>query len=278
MIVLKIIGGIILSILALIILILCVKVRIFAEYSDVDTNVRLQWLFIKIPLYPGKKKEKTGNSEDTSKNAKKTEASAENAESTETTTADSSSDEASSKEVNETSAENTEDSTVKKASTKPDNSLLKLIYSAHGIDGLLLIVRRLFNAVGSFFGGLSRSIVIDELYIDVMCNKNDAASTAIYYGEVCSALFPMLGALVTKYKVRKYDINVYPDYLAKHSSANFAVSLHLYPIYVVGISILLVMRLLFKVLFRLVVKCIPLIKNKQPTAEKSAVSKKANIK
>ena len=57
MIVLKIIGWVLLGILALIILALCVRVRIAVEYSDDNTNVLLQWLFVKIPLYPMPEKE-----------------------------------------------------------------------------------------------------------------------------------------------------------------------------------------------------------------------------
>ena len=57
MIVLKIIGWIILAVIALIVLVLCIKVRIFAEYSEIDTRVRIQWLFLKIPIFPTEKKD-----------------------------------------------------------------------------------------------------------------------------------------------------------------------------------------------------------------------------
>ena len=35
---------------------LCVKLQISAEYSEENTHVMLQWLFLKIPLYPKKPK------------------------------------------------------------------------------------------------------------------------------------------------------------------------------------------------------------------------------
>lgn len=246
MIVLKIIGFVLLGIIALIVLALCVKVKIFAEYSEIDTHVKLKWLFLEIPLYPAKKKEKDDIPEEKPASEEK------------------SSEEAPAEE--ELPEEGSEESAVQEQpegekKEKPKNNLLKTIYDAHGVDGLLLIVQRVFSYLGTFLGNLMHSLVIEELYIDVKCNKNDAASTAIYYGEVCSSLFPMLGALVTKYKVRKYDINVYPDYLARHSSASFAVSMHLYPIYVIGITFALVFKLLFKVLLSVIVKCFRVNKN-----------------
>lgn len=251
MIVLKIIGFVLLGILALIIAVLCIKVKIFVEYSEVDTNVRLQWLFLKIPVYPSKKNktEKTKKKK-SNENISQAEASPEINENeiTETVSEDADSQGQSAVSVEENSQE-------AQPVKKKKNIFLKTLYDAHGIDGLMLIVNRTFSYIGTFVGDLMHSLVIEELYIDVMCTKNDAASTAIYYGEVCTGLFPLLGALVTKYKVRKYDINVYPDFLAKTSSASFAVSMHLYPIYLVGITLVLVFRLVFKVVLRLFGKC-----------------------
>lgn len=271
MIVLKIIGWIILAIIALIVFVLCIKVRIFAEYSEIDTRVRIQWLFLKIPLFPSEKKN-DGKKKKKDKNEKtKTDNIPENA------TADDLTDTSSEEPATELPADETisEETPCSQASAdtegapapKQKNNLLKTLYDAHGIDGLLLIVQRTFSYIGTFFGDLAKSLVIDELYLDVRCTKKDAASTAIYYGEVCSALFPMLGAMVSKYKVKKYDINVYPDYLARQSSASFAVSMHLYPIYLIGITLLFGCRMLFKVLLQLIVKIF--LPKKKENAENS---------
>lgn len=268
MIVLKIIGFVLLAVITLVVLILCVKVRIFAEYSETDTRVRLQWLFIKIPLYPSEK-EKSQNKQNDKKNSaeqvteaeqnstvsKDKEDNIENTEAAEEQQAQEDGTSASD-EIADTSADGTQP-------VKQKNNLLKTLYNAHGIDGLLLIVQRVFSYLGTFIGDLMHSLVIDELYLDVRCTKKDAASTAIYYGQVCSALFPLMGALVSKYKVRKYDINVYPDFLAKQSSASFAVSMHLYPIYLIGITLVFGCRMIFKVLLRLIVKCFLPSKNKE---------------
>lgn len=258
MIVLKIIGWIILAIIAVITLVLCIKVRIFAEYSEIDTRVRIQWLFLKVPLFPSEEKNSDKKNKKQKKQKNTTPAKASEAEHL---------PEAVDELITEGQPEATEDTSTENVQSaeessesgdasapKQKNNLLKTLYDAHGIDGLLLIVKRTFGYIGTYFGDLAKSLVIDELYLDVRCTKKDAASTAIYYGAVCSALFPMLGAMVSEYKVRKYDINVYPDYLARQSSASFAVSMHLYPVYLIGITLLLGCRILFKVLLRLIVK------------------------
>ena len=264
MLVLKIIGFVLLGIIALIIIALSIKVRIFIEYSEIDTNVKIQWLFLKLPIYPSNKDVSSGKKKKVKNSVQSVDAQTEMA-SAENATAD-----ISDTEVLDNTAQSGEEvagvtSATDATQPKQKNNLLKTLYDAHGIDGLMLLVNRVFSYIGTFFGDLMHSLVIDELYIDVMCTRNDAASTAIYYGEVCTGLFPMLGALITKYKVRKYDINVYPDFLAKTSSASFAVSMHLYPIYVIGVTLALVFKMLFKVILRLIVKCF--LPSKQKMAE-----------
>lgn len=213
MIVLKIIGWILFGTLVLLVLALCIKVRLIVEYSEVNTHAELKWLFLKIPLYPSKKKEK---------------------------------------KVEEKPAE--EEKKTEKPEPEKKESLLRLLYNTEGVDGILLIVKQTFGYLNTFLGNLMRAFVVDELYTDICCAKSDAASTAIYYGEVCSLLFPMLGSLAKKCKLKNYDINVYPDFLARYGSASFFISVHVFPIYIAGISLALIFKLLFNVILKLMIK------------------------
>ena len=236
MIVLKIIGWTLLGILALIVLALCIRLLIEVEYSDDDTHVTLRWLFLKVPLYPAAPKapkKKAPKEEEPPKEEKPEE--------------------------------------EKPAQTEKKEGLLHILYRTHGVDGLLELARKTVSYLNSFFGGLIRAAVIEELYLDVGCTKGDAAATAIYYGEVCSALFPLLGALASKCKIKKYDVNVYPDYLARFSRASFFVKFHVYPIYVTGITLLLVFRLVFRVLLGMLVKVF--LPKKDKNAEKENITK-----
>lgn len=213
MIVLKIIGWVLLGLLALIIAVLCIKVVVSVEYSEKRTEVFVKWLFLKIPLYPAKKKE-AATGEESKTEEKPTEAA------------------------------------KKQSSAGP----LKLLYEAEGIDGLIEIVKRVFSYLGTFFGGLFRAFIIEDFQLDVCCAKKDAAATAIYYGEVSAALFPMLGAIASGCTMKNYDINIYPDFLARYSEASFYLRLHVVPVRLVGITLALVFKLLFKVLVGLVIK------------------------
>lgn len=235
MIVLKIIGWTLLGILALIVLALCIRLLIEVEYSDDDTHVTLRWLFLNVPLYPkAPKAPKEGAPEE------------------------------------EQPEEEQNAGEEKPAKGGRQESLLHAVYRTHGVDGMLELARKTVSYLNTFLGGLIRSVVIEELYIDAACTKDDAAATAIYYGEVCSALFPLLGALASKCKIKRYNVNVYPDYLARFSRASFHVKLHVYPIYVTGITLALVFRLVFRVLLGMFVKIF--LQKKDKNAEKENIT------
>lgn len=252
MIVLKIIGWIIAALFALIILALCIRVHINVEYSNENTSAYIKWLFLKIPLYPAKKKEKPAppTTEQTAPQ-----------ESVPLTDELSGTDVLQQPADSTQTADNTQTANVTAPATPKKESLIHLIYRANGIDGLVLILKRLFSYLGTFTGNALNGVVFEELYIDVSCTKGDAASTAIYYGEVCATVFPILGALVSKYKIKKYDFNIYPDYIARFSNASFVANMYIIPIYFIGIVLALVFKLLFGVLGRMAVKIFLTMKN-----------------
>lgn len=271
MIVLKIIGWVLLGILALVIVALCVKVRIACEYSEENTFVALQWLFLKIPLFPRDKKQK-GEGETADAPADGEEPPAEEAEAPAESVVQMTEpageelpdeDELPEEdgEVSEQPEESTGKNDGKKKKDKPKESLLHIIYRTNGIDGILLLLKRLFSYLGTFIGDLLNSVIVETFSFDVRCSKGDAAETAIYYGEVCSAVFPLLGSLVSKYRVKDYDINIYPDYLARFSSASFALCFFVRPIRLIGITLVFGCRLIFKVALRMFVKIFLSLKN-----------------
>ena len=215
MIVLKIIGWVLLGLLALILLALCVKVHMQIEYSSENTSAVLKWLFLKFKLYPKEKKK-----------------------------------------PKEESSESEEEKEEEKKEEKPKekSSLLKTLYDAEGIDGLIAILQKVLSYTRTFFGNLIHGFVIDELYLDVRCTRSDAAATAIFYGEVCAVLFPLLGALAAKCRLKKYDVNVYPDFIARFSDVTMYTSFHFTPMYLIGITLAYVFKLLFGVILKMLGK------------------------
>lgn len=269
MIVLKIIGWILLGIIAVVTAALCIRVVVSAEYSDEKTEVFLKWLFLKIPLYPLKQKEKTAETAD---NADEQPPAAENSETAETAESAENTSENALPDGGENGEEGqsvSEAEQTASAQKKNDVNLLKLLYEAEGIDGLIEIVKRVFSYLGTFFGGLLRAFIVEEFDLDMRCAKKDAAKTAIYYGEVSSVLFPMLGALASACTLKDCNINVYPDYLARYGEASFRIRFHVVPIRLLGLALALAFKLVFKVLLGLLIRIFKTTKANSAPAEQN---------
>mgnify|MGYP003292235878 CR=1 FL=1 len=134
---------------------------------------------------------------------------------------------------------------------KQGNSLIKQLYIDQGYDGLEKMLRAVGSSLGSFLGKLYKTFTIDELYITMITATGDAAETAIKHGKLCAWLYPVLGKLVSTCKVKKYDFDISPDFLATKSKAEAYVKLHVVPIKVTNAAVVLAVQLAFKVLFKI---------------------------
>lgn len=195
-----------------------IRLTVIIDYDE-ETVVTLKYLFIKIPIVDTSKPPK----EKKPKNKKKKEDSAETP---------------------------TED----KAGTeknKKGNGLLKQLYLDRGYDGLVKILRAIGNSLSGFFGKLYKTLTVDEFYLTMITAGSDAADTALKHGKLCAWAFPILGKLVSMCKVKKYDFDISPDFLASKSKASAYVRLHVIPIHITNAAVVLAVQLLFKVLFKI---------------------------
>ena len=178
MIALYIILGIILFFAA----VLSIRAHIHAEYEDgKELIVFAKWAFIKIPILPSPEKKP--------KEKKQKEAAPE--------------------------APPAEEPKAEEAPKAKGPNPLKNIYENEQLEGILDLFRKLLELLDKLGRRIIHSFVIDELFLDVDVTRGDAAQTAESYGKMCQKIFPVTGALVANCDVRRYSINVEPDYIAK---------------------------------------------------------------
>lgn len=211
---------ILLGIILLFVLLLSVKVRIETEYID-TFKAKLRWSFLGISIYP--------LDERISKLLNKPKAPKE-----ENQTADQ-------------SAKKTEDENINKKKENP----FKVFYNNQGFDGVLKLITDSADALGDMFGSFKKHFIIDDLSLWIVISKNhDAAGTAIEYGNVCQDVFPALGYICSTVKVKKYDVNIEPDFIGTFSSAQFVFNCSFRPIFYLNAVIVMAVKLLFKVVFK----------------------------
>lgn len=211
---------ILLGIILLLVLLLSVKVRIETEYID-TFKAKLRWSFLEISLFPlDERLSKLFNKPNTHEEEKQTAVQPE---------------------------KKPEDENINKKKENP----FKVFYNNQGFDGVLKLITDSADALGDMFGSFKRHFIIDDLSLWIIISKNhDAAGTAIEYGNVCQDVFPALGYICSTVKVKKYDVNIEPDFIGTFSSAQFVFNCSFRPIFYLNAVIVMAVKLLFKVVFK----------------------------
>ena len=208
---------VLLGIILFFVLLLSIRITINAEYFD-EFKLSLSWLFIKINILPSKNKDKPKKEKKPKEEKPKEEPSPE-----------------------------TEPEDPKE---KKDN-IFVTFYNNQGFDGVVQLINNAASSLGKMFSSFKKHLVIRELYLFMTVTGNcDAAETAMNYGETCQKVFPAMGFICSNLPVKKYDVEIEPDFLGLKNSAQFAVSIHIRPIFFLNAIIVLVFRLLFKVVLR----------------------------
>ena len=206
-----------LGIILFIIVLFLIPVRVTAHYEG-TFEMYVQYLFLKIRLFPKEEKEKKPQKE------KKTKKKPEKEEK---------------KKKND------------KPKEKGDNIFLTF-YNNQGFEGVIQLIADAMNAVGGMFGGIFRHFVFRELYLEMKVSGADAAETAIKYGKISSAVFPAMGYLCSKARVKKYNIDISPDFLAVKDEAMFHLQFGLSPIFATNSVIAAGFKLFKNVLLKLI--------------------------
>lgn len=211
---------IILGIIALIVILCSVKVKITAEYAD-SFSLDVQWLFIKAHIFPQTEEQKAKKA---AKKAKKEEKK---------------------KKPEEEKKEGDKPS-------EPKKNIFKEFYENQGFGATVELIQTAAAQLGGFMGSIYRAFVIENLKLLLKVSSgDDAAQNAIKYGKVCSAVYPSMGFICSNMKVKKYEVNVVPDFISQENKAQFALSLSVRPIKLTNAVVVLAFRLLFKVLLKL---------------------------
>ena len=219
---------ILLGIILFFIILLSIRITINTEYFD-EFKLSIKWLFLNIQILPSNKKEKP----EKEKKPKKE------------------------KPQNEPSPEPEPDPDEQPLEKK--ENIFVTFYNNQGFDGVIELINNAASSLGKMFSSFKKHIVIRELYLFMTVTGGcDAAETALEYGRICQKVFPAMGFICTNLPVKKYDVEIEPDFIGVKNSAQFAASVHIRPIFFINAVIVLVFRLVFKV----VLKFLKGIKNK----------------
>ena len=99
----------------------------------------------------------------------------------------------------------------KKAPQKKENFISK-IYKQKGLLGTVRYFSDVITIILKKFFWLAKHFKIRRLKFDLIIATDDAARTAIQYGEVCAALYPLFTALQAFTNLKPKSININADF------------------------------------------------------------------
>ena len=139
----------------------------------------------------------------------------------------------------------------KKPKEKPAKpNPLKTFWHNEGVDGVIALLKETAAIVSGMFRSVFKHVMIDKLYLQMYIGSGDAAQTATDYGKVCAEIFPALGTICSIMKVRKYDVDISPDFLANQNETELHTVVTLRPIFVTNAAVVMLVKLLFQVVFK----------------------------
>lgn len=122
-------------------------------------------------------------------------------------------------DIKEPSPDTESDKKAKKQTEKAFDKLKK----KYGFTGAVKEIFTLIKAVLERLKGSFRHIAIRRLCLDIKVASENAASTAVSYGAVCAAVYPVLTFLDGIADVKMKSINVTADFNSNNSDFAFSV-------------------------------------------------------
>lgn len=109
---------------------------------------------------------------------------------------------------------------------KEKNSALNVsnLIKQRGLFGFLKIMLQIGKLGEETAKKIFSHFIIKDLKLKIRVSGEDAAKTAIIYGQVCSSVYPAMSILLSHAKYQNYEIQITPEFAAQKSEVHFFIS------------------------------------------------------
>ncbi|MGW8114732.1 DUF2953 domain-containing protein [Caproicibacterium sp. NSD3] len=115
--------------------------------------------------------------------------------------------------------------------SQKDQSKWKNLFKERGLGGMLDLIKKFMEQVTPPIKKLLTHFHIKKLICEVSVSTEDAAETAILYGQACAVIYPAVAMLTQAAKLYRFTASVAPDFDKKKSSVNFELKFHVLTIW-----------------------------------------------
>lgn len=135
---------------------------------------------------------------------------------------------------NSESKENIEESNKSVSdNAKLDKVSPKSILRKKGFKGFVEFASDILKLGVSILRKILKRTTIKELELEVKVGCEDAASTAVRFGQICTVIYPLISILTSRNIPKKYHIDVSPDYKNESCSVKFKLRIYARLFYII---------------------------------------------
>lgn len=121
-----------------------------------------------------------------------------------------------------------------KKATEKKPSLIK----KYGIEWLLNLIKKVAELAVSALQDFFSHIMIKKFSLSISVAGDDAADTAIKYGEYCAVVYPAVGTIVRVVKSKGYGVDINPNFSEKaETEINFDFAARIFAFRLIGLAV-----------------------------------------
>jgi hypothetical protein len=83
------------------------------------------------------------------------------------------------------------------------------------ISGLIVFAKKMIHSIIDGTSEIWSHVFFDELNLKLTVGGDDSAGIGIFYGKICTAIYPLLQILFKNKKMKNFKVRIYPDFNAK---------------------------------------------------------------
>ncbi len=103
-----------------------------------------------------------------------------------------------------------------------------------GFDGIIELLKELAGIVTSTVKKITSHLVIYKMDLELAIASEDAAQTAMNYGYVCSAVFPLISIIEQNVKKCRHRENIYPVFTKTDTEVYFVLKFRILPVFLLS--------------------------------------------
>ncbi len=130
--------------------------------------------------------------------------------------------------------------------SEKEESKFKALFGARGVTGAVSFLWEVLKLVYCRFVKILRSVVVSKFDLDLEITGDDASDTALRYGKLCGVIYPSLSLIFQNVRKYKHTINMRPDFdeNLEYDRVYLNTTLRVYPIIILVQLIALLFELI----------------------------------